>query len=82
VPVLWVYEVISVLAKAQRTDSLTATQAYEFLKDLRSLEIVVDEQDPDDVFFMVHHIAVEQKLSGYDAASGAGVSQAIAARLA
>jgi predicted nucleic acid-binding protein len=41
VPVLWLYEVVSVLAKAQRSGPITADKAHGFLEDLRSLNIAV-----------------------------------------
>lgn len=68
VPVLWLYEVISVLAKAQRNTSISSDKAYGFLDDLRSLDIVVDDANLGCVFGDVHSVAVERGLSGYDAA--------------
>jgi predicted nucleic acid-binding protein len=44
VPVLWLYEVVAVLAKAQRTGAITMEKAHEFLEDLRSLDIAVDAE--------------------------------------
>jgi predicted nucleic acid-binding protein len=44
VPVLWLYEVVSVLAKAQRTASITADKVHGFLEDLTSLDITVDNE--------------------------------------
>jgi len=41
VPVLWLYEVVSVLTKAQRTGSITPDKAHGFLEDMRSLDITV-----------------------------------------
>lgn len=67
VPVLWLYEVIAVLAKAQRTASLSSEQAHGFLEDIRSLDILIDEESFSHMG-EVHHAAVEYKLSGYDAA--------------
>ena len=68
VPVLWLYEVVSVLAKAQRTASISADKAHAFLEDLRSLDITVDEESFGHAFGDVHRLAVEYRLSGYDAA--------------
>ena len=68
VPVLWLYEVVSVLAKAQRTASITADKAHGFLEDLRSLDITVDDESVGYIFGDVHRLAVEHGLSGYDAA--------------
>jgi len=67
VPVLWLYEVVSVLAKAQRTASITADKAHGFLEE-RSLDIAVDDEGFDHIFGDVHRLAVEHGLSGHDAA--------------
>ena len=68
VPVLWLYEVVSVLAKAQRTASTTAEKVHAFLEDLRSLDIIVDDESFGHIFGDVHRLAVEHGLTGYDAA--------------
>lgn len=68
VPVLWLYEVVAVLAKAQRMGSVAKEKAHGFLEDLRALEIAVDEESFGHIFGDVHHLAVEHRLSGYDAA--------------
>ena len=68
VPVLWLYEVVSVLAKAQRSASITADKAHGFLEDLRSLDITVDDESFGHIFGDVHRLAVDHGLSGYDAA--------------
>jgi len=68
VPVLWLYEVVSVLAKAQRTASITAENVHGFLEDLRSLDIIVDDDSFGHIFSDVHGLAVKHGLSGYDAA--------------
>ena len=68
VPVLWLYEVVSVLAKAQRTNSITPEKVHGFLEDLRSLDITVDEESFSHIFGDVHRLAVDYGLSGYDAA--------------
>jgi predicted nucleic acid-binding protein len=68
VPVLWLYEVVSVLAKAQRTASITADKAHGFLEDIRSLDITVDDESFGHIFGEVYGLAVEHGLSGYDAA--------------
>jgi len=68
VPVLWLYEVISVLAKAHRTASITAEKVHGFLEDLRSLDITVDGESVSYILGDVHRLAVEHGLSGYDAA--------------
>ena len=68
VPVLWLYEVVSVLAKAQRSASIPADKAHGFLEDIRSLDITVDDESHSHIFGDVHRLAVEYGLSGYDAA--------------
>jgi len=67
VPVLCLYEVISVLAKTQRSGPTTAERAHGFLEDLRSLDIVIDEEEVGNTLGDVYRIAVEQRLSGHDA---------------
>jgi len=39
VPVLWLYEVVSVLAKSERLGAISADKVHGFLEDLRSLDI-------------------------------------------
>ena len=68
VPALWLYEVVSVLAKAQRTNSITPEKAHGFLEDLRSLDITVDEESLSYIFADVRSLAVDYGLSGYEAA--------------
>jgi len=68
VPVLWLYEVVAVLAKAQRTGSITGEKVHGFLEDLRSLDIRVDNESVGYIFGDVYQLAVERRLSGYDAA--------------
>jgi predicted nucleic acid-binding protein len=68
VPVLWLYEVISVLAKAQRTASITANKVHGFMEDIRSLDITVDPESPGHIFGDVHRLAIVHGLSGYDGA--------------
>jgi predicted nucleic acid-binding protein len=68
VPVLWLYEVVSVLAKAQRTASIAVDKVHGFLEDLRSLNIATDLESLDHIFSDVHRLAIQHRLSGYDAA--------------
>ena len=68
VPVLWLYEVVSVLSKAQRNGSITTDKAHGFLEDIRSLDITVDDESFGYIFGDVHRLAVQHGLSGYDAA--------------
>ena len=68
VPVLWLYEAVAVITKAQRTGGVSQEDAHAFIEDLRSLEIVVDFEGATQVFFEVRRLAYEYRLSGYDAA--------------
>jgi len=47
---------------------LTAEKAHGFLADLRSLYVAVDKDGIDAIFEDVHRLAIEHRLSGYDAA--------------
>jgi predicted nucleic acid-binding protein len=67
VPVLWLYEVVSVLAKAQRTASISADKVHGLLEDMRSLDITVEDEGSAHIFGDVRRLAVEHGLSGYDA---------------
>jgi predicted nucleic acid-binding protein len=68
VPLLWLYEVISVTAESQRKGLLTAHAAHEIFDDLRSLEIEIDTStERENVLGNAHKLAVEYRLSGYDA---------------
>lgn len=67
VPVLWLYEVVAVLSKSQRNGSMTSEKAAGFLEDLQSFSITVDEEGFGLVFTDVHRLAVQHRLSGYDA---------------
>lgn len=69
VPMLWLYEVISVVAESQRAGTITADEAHDFFEDLRSLDIQVDaETQRENIFGAAHQLAVEHRLTGYDAA--------------
>ena len=65
---LWPYEVVAVLVKAQRNGAVSQADADRFLHDLRSLDIVVDNQSAGLVFSEVRRLAAQHRLSGYDAA--------------
>ena len=60
-PVLWLYEVSSVLARAQKNGA-------EFLQDLKSLKIRIDQDGIDHILTGVPRLAVTHRLTGYDAA--------------
>jgi predicted nucleic acid-binding protein len=65
---LWLYEVISVMASSQRRGTLSAQEAHGFFEDLRMLDIEVDsETSPQDIFLSAHSLAVKYRLTGYDA---------------
>ena len=68
VPVLWLYEVASVLAKGQKNKSISAFDASDFITDLEALDIIVDSESADHVLTEVHRLAVTYGLTGYDAA--------------
>jgi predicted nucleic acid-binding protein len=65
---LWLYEVVSVLAKAQRSSAITTEKAHEFLEDIKSLDVIVDKESLAHILGDVHRLAVQHGLSGYDAA--------------
>ena len=69
VPVLWLYEVVSVLADAEQTNILSPKKAQGFFEDLRALEIDVDaEMEKEHLFRDAHRLALKYRLTGYDAA--------------
>jgi predicted nucleic acid-binding protein len=67
-PVLWLYAVGSVLAKAQKNGAIAPRKAAEFLQDLKSLKIRIDRDGVDRILTDVHRLAVTHRLTGYDAA--------------
>lgn len=68
VPVLWLYEVSAVLAKAQKDGILTAAAADAFMATLGTLKIAVDGDSPNHILTDVHRLAVTYRLTSYDAA--------------
>jgi len=69
VPVLWLYEVISVMAAAELTGILSHQRAQDFFDDLRALEIEIDPQtEKEYLFHDAHSLALKHRLTGYDAA--------------
>lgn len=68
VPVLWRYEVSSVLARAQIKGFLSASKSKIFLDSLADLAINVDADSVDRVLTDVHRIALHYRLTSYDAA--------------
>jgi|SRR5580704_17552580 predicted nucleic acid-binding protein len=67
VPTLWPYEVTSVLLGAVRRKRITSAKAREFIADLDSLNILIDE-GTQNVFGRVYFLAERHQLTGYDAA--------------
>jgi predicted nucleic acid-binding protein len=68
VPVIWRYEVSSVLARAQKTGLLTAERVDDFLANLEALDIAVDISGIGRILTDVHRLAVSHHLTSYDAA--------------
>src|SRR5271170_4207094 len=69
VPVLWLYEVISVMAAAQHKGILSPQKAQDFFDDLRALEIEIDPTtEKEHLFRDAHALAIKHRLTGYDAA--------------
>ena len=68
VPLLWRYEVVSVLAKAQRAGIMAPEKAAAFVDALQALDIAIDEEGTSRIMTEVHRLAVAYRLTGYDAA--------------
>ena len=68
VPVLWLYEVVAVLAKTEPFQSTATSKARPFLEDLRSLDIIIDATEIGNIFGDVYGLALKYRISGYDAA--------------
>ena len=67
VPLLWRYEVSSVLARAQIKGDIAAQEVADFLVDLRGLNIVVDMPGTERILTDVHQLALTYRLTTYDA---------------
>ena len=67
VPILWLYEVVSVLTKAQRVGVIAPDKADAFVDALQSLGIVIDDHGQDRVLSEVRDLARAHRLTGYDA---------------
>jgi predicted nucleic acid-binding protein len=67
VPVLWLYEVVSVVAKNQRAGEITAIEASDFISDLNSLSITIDPDSYRHVLGDTYRLALTHGLTGYDA---------------
>lgn len=68
VPPLWYFEVANVLAVRERQKRTTPAHVAEFVAQLETLTIVVDEEAPARSFGRVLHLARNERLTGYDAA--------------
>jgi len=66
-PVLWRYEVAAVLAKAERSGTVSAVKAADFLAALQAFDIVIDQDGTDRVLTEVYRLAIAYRLTGYDA---------------
>ena len=67
VPVLWFYEASAVLAREQNRGRLTTSEADEFIAELKSLNIIADEESEARIFPNVHRLAITYRLTSYDA---------------
>jgi predicted nucleic acid-binding protein len=67
-PVLWLYEVSAVLARAQNLGSLTAAKASDFTGALKAPNIAIDSNGMERILTDVHRLAIAHRLTSYDAA--------------
>jgi predicted nucleic acid-binding protein len=63
VPVLWLYEVASVLAKGQKEGTITPAEAADFITDLQALTITVDPNSAHCVLTETHRLAAYLELA-------------------
>lgn len=68
VPVVWRYEVSSVIVKAQRDGILAPAKADAFFTQLDFLAITTDAESVEHIFTDVHRLALTHGLTSYDAA--------------
>ena len=68
VPIMWRYEVSAVLARAAIKGFLPAHKAVAFLENLAALPIDVDMESASRILTDVHRLAIQYRLSSYDAA--------------
>ena len=68
VPALWSYEVLNVLAIAQRRKRMTQAQALHFWRALQSFSIRIDEKQIGHSALEVMSLADQHRLTAYDAA--------------
>jgi predicted nucleic acid-binding protein len=67
VPVLWPYEVANILILAVRKSRIPAAKAVEFIEDLESFRIKIDD-GVGYAFNKVYELAEQHRLTAYDAA--------------
>jgi predicted nucleic acid-binding protein len=67
VPPLWRYEVVNVLLMAVRKNRIAPARAREFIEDLQSFNIAIDDGLPH-AFGAVYQLADQHRLTSYDAA--------------
>ncbi len=67
VPPLWHYEVVNVVLQAVRRNRISAAKAREFVDSLAGFTIQVEEGSSR-VFESVYELAVQYRLTSYDAA--------------
>jgi predicted nucleic acid-binding protein len=68
VPVLSRYEVRAVLARAQLRGMFASEEIGIFLEDLAEMNITVDAASADCILTDVHQLALQHRLTSYDAA--------------
>lgn len=68
VPSVWPLEVANVIAGAERRRRITAARRAEFVAQLETFAIMVDEETADRAFSRILDLARQQQLSAYDAA--------------
>jgi predicted nucleic acid-binding protein len=68
VPSIWTLEVANVLLVGERKKRLTEADTLRFIKLLRELPIVVDQQTPGYALSEILSVGRQQGLSAYDAA--------------
>lgn len=68
VPVIWVLEVVNVLARGELLGQLAAETSSEFLEMLKRMRIVTDPDTTRHAFSTTLDLARRHRLSAYDAA--------------
>ncbi len=67
-PALWPFEVISMLAVAQRKGRITIEQQQEFVEELRLMPVLIDRRPTAWLGQQILPLARAHRLTGYDAA--------------